>query len=323
MQVQLSSEMRAIFAEWAVHLQHSKHYSEHTVEAYLTDMFYFCAFAQKHTAELVSPSLLGKLTIRDLRAWLASRVSQGKQATSNARAVSVLRSFFKYTKSRHNLWNEAVYQLKLAKSGRKLPKSIPEIVAIGATHFMADNHKKPWVSYRDAAILLLLYGSGLRISEALALEMPDIPVKQNKEPTLLVRGKGNKERLVPLLPQVLAALHRYVEHCPFNVAEGKLFRGSSGKPLNPGVFRANLKALRNKTGLPAHTSPHAFRHSFATHLLNAGGDLRMIQELLGHQSLTTTQIYTNVNSERLINSFRHFHPRGKASKVAQSESNEE
>lgn len=311
MPVKLANDLQLIISEWSLYLLHTKRYSQHTIDAYLTDLFYFCRFIQNHCGEVVSCPLMARLALRDFRAWLALRVASGKQTTSNARAVSVLRSFFNYTRRYHNLSNDAITQVKTARLRKPLPRALAKNLTLNAPQDIAEHNIEPWIGLRDAAILMLLYGCGLRISEALGICLADIPLTQPNNPVLHIKGKGSKERMVPLLPQVMAAVQQYIATCPFNLDAGQLFLGKSGKVLNPGVFRANLRKLRTHMGWPPYTSPHAFRHSFATHLLSAGGDLRMIQELLGHQSLSTTQRYTKVHPERLIANYQSFHPRSK------------
>ena len=199
---------------------------------------------------------------------------------------------------------------KILKNYKPLPKGLSLDEAVEATQLIENISKKRWIGLRDKAILMLLYGCGLRISEALSLKESSF---QDNHQKLIVKGKGQKERMIPLLPQVAESIHQYLESCPHEITE-EIFVGASGKKLNPDVFRSNLRELKKSMGLPDYASPHAFRHSFATHLLNQSGDLRTIQVLLGHQSLSTTQKYTKLDINNLIDSYSSFHPKSRAAK---------
>jgi integrase/recombinase XerC len=228
-------------------------------------------------------------------------MGEDKCAATNARAVASLRSFYRYLQRHYGIENPAALTLRAPRRSPPLPKAVSVKESLAAVQMIADYQQEPWVGLRDRTLLGLLYGAGLRISEALNLTRGDLAGE-----TLRIRGKGNKERLVPLLPAVKNALEEYLAACPWQ--SEIVFYGLRGKRLQPAVFSKQLRILRNAIGLPESTTPHAFRHSFATHLLAEGGDLRSIQELLGHSSLTTTQRYTKVDTERLLSAYSLAHP---------------
>lgn len=292
-------------AEWLDDLQHRKGYSKHTLGSYARDARDFLAFITAYHGAVPHIKILANLSLGDFRAWLSERSTREMSASSSARAVSALRQFFRFLERHHELPESAIHQLKAPKLGARLPKALSESQSSDALGAISELQDEPWLAARDKALLLLIYATGLRISEALSLKVEDA-----KKDTLTILGKGNKERIVPLLPQVTVALKEYVEACPFPcVASRELFLGEQGKPLQAGVFQKQLRKLRNWLDLPASTTPHAFRHSFATHLLGGGADLRSIQELLGHVSLSTTQRYTAVDKTRLLNAYQKAHPR--------------
>ncbi|MBA8666567.1 tyrosine recombinase XerC [Holosporaceae bacterium 'Namur'] len=310
MSVLISTELKSIVKDWISYLSNIKKYSKHTCNAYVTDLFYFISFISScNGGEQVDLKLISALEVQDFRAWLAGRKNKDLKATSNARALSTLRTFYKYLSNQKIIENKNIFNIKINKVNKPLPKALLPKSAVEATKIIEILAKKDWVGARDTAILLLLYGAGLRISEVLSLKLCNIPKNSNE--MLLIKGKGNKERFIPLLPKILDATNHYIKHCPYDISENEVFRGANGGVLNPDVFRQTIRSLKNTLGLPHYTSPHAFRHSFATHLLGSGGDLRTIQELLGHQSLSTTQRYTKVDAENMINSYKRFHPRSK------------
>lgn len=244
-----------------------------------------------------------------LRAWIARRAGRGMEARSSARALSMLRNFYLYLRKTHGIENAAAreYTLRTRPDPKPKPLTVEQALRlIAEANALAG---EDWVILRDKAILLLMYGAGLRISEVLSLSEDSMMEKGRK---LRVTGKGSKERELPLLPEVARALDEYLGACPYIELGETLFYGVQGKPLNPGVFQKRLRELRNLLNLPDTLTPHALRHSFATHLLAGGAGLRDIQELLGHENLSTTQRYTGVDAARLMRSYASAHPRSKS-----------
>ncbi len=284
----------SLIQDYLDYLTTQRGYSEHTVTAYSNDLLHFSGFL----GEPPTLASLSKTTLPDLRQWLAQRMQEGKSPRSNARAISALRGFFKWSK----VENTAIQRLRSPKKPKPLPKPVSAIQSLKAMEEIAILQSEPWLGLRDEALLALLYGCGLRISEALGLKRGEIT---SDAEWLRVEGKGKKERLVPLLPVVREALLAYEMQIPYaGDKDSPLFLGKIGKPLNPPVFRRQLQKLRAQIGLPETATPHAFRHSFATHLLAEGADLRSIQELLGHASLAATQHYTAVDTARLLEGYR-------------------
>jgi len=310
MQIQIQNDLKDTVKAWMEYLLKLKNYSKYTCNAYATDLFYFFSFLSTHFGgEKISLSLLTKLETQDFRAWLAKRKNNDLKITSNARALSTVKNFYKYLNTNKILDNKNVFNIKLNKVNRPLPKALPPESAIKAVEVIKSLSEKSWVGARDNAIMMLMYGAGLRIGEVLRLKLTDIPKNHNE--LIRIMGKGKKERMLPLLPVIYEAIYSYMKLCPMDLEIGYLFKGLNGKDLNPDVFRASVRRLKIELGLPEYTSPHAFRHSFATHLLGNGGDLRTIQELLGHENLSTTQRYTKVDVANLTNAFKNFHPRNK------------
>jgi integrase/recombinase XerC len=268
-------------AAWGEYLRAQKRVSDHTYKAYLADIGDFLSHMQAQHGDEASVEMLAELTAGDMRGWLAARANRGLVATSTARALSSVRQFFRF----------------LQREG---------VVENTATDLIESMQTESWVGLRDRAVLMLLYGCGLRISEALNLTRGAAPLSD----ALTITGKGNKQRLVPVLPGVANAVDAYLAACPYTLsASDPLFVGVKGKQLQPAIFQKQLAHLRISLGLPQHATPHAFRHSFATHLLGNGADLRAVQELLGHASLSTTQRYTLVDSQRLMAAYKNAHPR--------------
>ncbi|HEX9463720.1 MAG TPA: tyrosine recombinase XerC [Alphaproteobacteria bacterium] len=294
------------FEAWRAWLAVEKRCSRHTLAAYTRDLTGFLAFTGKHLGGPAALADLAALRLADFRAWLAARRAEGLTATSNARAISTLRSFFRWL-DRHGLAHNAqVAALRTPKLPKTLPKPLTVPDAARVVEEIGALAEEPWIAARDTAVLTLLYGAGLRIDEALSLNRDVLPLQD----TLSVTGKGRKQRIVPLLPVARAAIEDYVARCPYQVrADGPLFLGARGGRLRAEIVQAGLRKLRAGLGLPDTATPHALRHSFATHLLAQGGDLRAIQELLGHASLSTTQRYTAVDAERLIEVYEKAHPR--------------
>ncbi|HVW92168.1 MAG TPA: tyrosine recombinase XerC, partial [Devosia sp.] len=266
----------------------------------------FLSFLAGHIGGAVTVAALKDLRAADIRAFLAHRRAEGLGSRSLARALSAEKSFFRFLEREGVV---AVEALNLVRTP-KLPKSLPKALTVGeaksAIAATAELEDTPWIAARDMAVLALCYGAGLRISEALSLTKADLEAT-----TLRVTGKGNKTRLVPLIAAVRAAIENYLKLCPFPLEkDAPMFRGAKGGVLSPRLIQLRVAQLRSALGLPPSATPHALRHSFATHLLGRGGDLRAIQELLGHASLSTTQIYTAVDTERLLEAYRAAHPRG-------------
>jgi integrase/recombinase XerC len=296
---------------WRAHLGAERRMSAKTVDAYSRDVRQFLEFMAEHLGGRPSLKNLATLTPQDVRAFMAARRGEGVGGRSLMRALAGVRSFARYLERNGKGKVGALTAVRAPKVARTLPKPLAVAAAkrIADADLRAGEAREPWVLARDAAVLALLYGSGLRISEALGLKRGEMPAP-GKGDAITVTGKGNKQRMVPLLPQVAQAVADYVALCPHNLASnGPLFVGMRGGPLSPRIVQLVMERLRGALNLPDSATPHALRHSFATHLLARGGDLRAIQELLGHASLSTTQIYTAVDTDRLLQVYRSSHPR--------------
>jgi integrase/recombinase XerC len=305
-----TSELRTAILLWQTWLVAERRASPHTVAAYGRDLAAFLDFLTVHRGEVADLAALAALAPADFRAFLAARTADDVKRSSNARAMSVLRGFFRFLDRRGLGHNPALAAVRTPKLPKSVPKALTAEEADLALDEAGSGAAERWVALRDAAVLTLLYGAGLRIGEALGLMRRDAPVAPG---TLTITGKGGKQRVVPILPQVAAAVRDYVDACPYPLdAQGPLFVGARGGPLNPRIVQGVMAQLRRGLGLPESATPHALRHSFATHLLAAGGDLRAIQELLGHASLSTTQRYTAVDATRLLAVYDKAHPRAKA-----------
>jgi integrase/recombinase XerC len=292
---------------WRSWLADEKRYSPNTLDAYCRDLSSFLAFVAEHIGYPPGLSDLEALTAADFRAWMAERSRQHLNRASTARALSTLRGFFKRLDRGGLVHNAAIASLRTPKVDKPIPKALTELDARDALG-AAEAGEQPWIGKRDTAVFTLLYGCGLRIGEALGLDAGQAP----KGDSLRVLGKGGKERLVPVLPVVAEAIDDYRAACPFPLPDdGPLFVGARGKRLDPAIVQKKMRTLRARLGLPETATPHALRHSFATHLLAGGGDLRTIQELLGHASLSTTQRYTAVDLARLLEVYRNAHPRSR------------
>jgi integrase/recombinase XerC len=301
-------EVATLAAAWLNWLAHEKRQADATVKAYRTDLDGFLAFCAEHLGEPPGPERLSRLRAADFRAWLAERHRQGLARTSTARALASLRSFYRYLDREHGRHNPALKALRTPRLPHRLPRPLSADQAerlLGA----APAAGLDWLARRDAAVLLLLYGAGLRIGEALALERAAVGQDPARLRSLLITGKGGRQRLVPVLPVIAAAIRDYLGACPYQETAGPLFLGARGKRLQAPIVRRLMQDLRRRLGLPESATPHALRHSFATHLLAGGADLRTIQELLGHASLSTTQGYTGVDGARLIRLYHQAHPR--------------
>lgn len=301
--------------QWLFYLQNIKKYSKHTIKSYSADWCYFVDFLYTHKEKIITLEDLATLEISDFRSWLASRYNTQHKSSSNARVLSMLRNFYRFLKKNHNVDNQAIFSVKIAKINKPIPKSVAMELLI-KTIDSFPQFRNDWIGIRDKAIFLLLYGAGLRISEVPNLYASDF--KREATSILVIGGKGNKEREVPLLKEVKMAVLKYIKACPFDLSMWPLFRGKNGKQLNPDVFRKSMRDIRDYFNLPQHATPHALRHSFATHLLgDGGGDIRVIQELLGHKDISTTQRYTKVDAKNLIKSYDTFHPKAN-SKIKRS-----
>jgi len=302
-----NGEIKKIVTSWLSRLADEKRYSSHTISSYKRDMGYFLDFLREYEGGEITSEMLHGLSLRELRAWLANRSKKGYNFSSTARAISVIRSFFRHAERFHNLSNSAVFHLRTPRQEKRLPRAISAEDAINAVENIGKDAKDKWMAKRDVALLTLIYGAGLRIAEALSLNVKDAPFGD----AMVIKGKGNKERMVPVLPIVTSAVREYLAECPHHMGpDSPLFVGSRGARLNPRLFQLTIEKVRKYLGLPETVTPHSFRHSFATHLLSGGADLRSIQELLGHASLSTTQRYTKIDTERLLESYAKAHPKG-------------
>jgi len=308
----LSPDLAEAYARWLRWLESERRLASLSLQAYSRDAAAFLAFIARHRGRAPDLELLGELAPADFRAWLAARHAGGLRATSTGRALSAVRSLFRFLERGGLAANPALMTLRSPRRPHGVPKPLTPAEAKATLAAAGGAGGPTWTGARDAAVLTLLYGLGLRISEALGLDREAAPLAD----TLIVRGKGGKERLVPVLAAAREAVDRYLALCPMPLpADGPLFVGARGGRLSPRSVQALMQRLRSALGLEATATPHALRHSFATHLLGAGGDLRMIQELLGHASLSTTQRYTDVDAEQLMAVYRLAHPRAKATAV--------
>ena len=296
---------------WLAHLRGERRLSPKTLEAYARDLRQCLAFLSQHWGARVTLQRFAALEATDVRAFMAMRRADDIGGRSLMRALAGLRSFGRFLEREGRGRVGALSAIRAPKVGKSLPKPIPIVAAkrFADADERAGEDRDPWIWARDAAVMALLYGSGLRISEALGLKRRDVPLPGAGD-VLIVTGKGNKTRMVPVLQNVLALVQDYVAMCPHPLPpEGPIFVGARGGPLSPRIIQLTMERLRGVLGLPDSATPHALRHSFATHLLSRGGDLRAIQELLGHASLSTTQIYTGIDSERLLEVYKTAHPR--------------
>jgi len=303
-----ADDLRAAIGLWACWLAAERRASPHTVAAYGRDLAFFLDFLTEHLGGLPSLAVINRLCLADFRAYLAHRAQSEIGRNSQARGISVLRGFMRFLQRRGLASTTGLAALR----SPKLPHSVPKPLTIGdataAIATIGEIAGNEWQAKRDTAILALLYGCGLRLSEALGLTPAQVPLGE----MLAITGKGGKQRVLPVLPAVRQAVSDYLAACPHSLtADGPLFVGARGGPLSPRLVQRQMVALRGFLGLPETATPHALRHSFATHLLGAGGDLRAIQELLGHASLSTTQRYTSVETERLLAIYQAAHPRAR------------
>jgi len=296
---------------WLSHLGAERRLSPKTLEAYGRDLRQCLDFLCSHWGERVTLDRFAALEATDVRAFMAMRRADDIAGRSLMRALAGLRSFGRFLEREGKGKVGALSAIRAPKVAKSLPKPLPMASAkrLADADERAGEERETWILARDAAVMALLYGSGLRISEALGLKRREVP-KPGEGDVLVVTGKGNKTRMVPVLQNVLELVQEYVAMCPYPLpADGPIFVGARGGPLSPRIIQLAMERLRGALGLPDSATPHALRHSFATHLLSRGGDLRAIQELLGHSSLSTTQVYTGIDSERLLEVYASAHPR--------------
>lgn len=307
-ELDLSGDLVDAAAGWLAHLSGARNLAALTIEAYERDLRQFLAFLAWRLGHAPCLADIAALEPRTIRAFLANRRKQGASSRSLARGLSALRTFFRYLEAEELASNRAV----LAVAMPKIPHSVPKPLTIAKALAVVEDNPftdLAWVQARDVAVLMLLYGSGLRIAEALSLSVREAPTGTRE--VLRIAGKGGKVRLVPVLPVARRAVTRYLVLCPYEQEpESPLFLGAKGGPLSARIIQLLMERMREALGLPDTATPHALRHSFATHLLGAGADLRQIQDLLGHASLSTTQAYTEVDRARLIEVYDRAHPRG-------------
>lgn len=302
-----ADDLRAAIGLWMAWLGGERRASAHTIAAYGRDLAGLLDFLTEHQGGLPSLASLGQLAPSDFRAWLAHRAARVERSSA-ARGLSVVRGFVRFLDRRGLGSSPALAVLRAPKLPHSVPKPLSVADAAEVIDAPAALVASAWQARRDVAVLTLLYGAGLRISEALGLKRSEAP----QGDVIAITGKGRKDRVVPVLPAVRRAIDDYLAACPYSLpANGPLFVGARGGPLSPRLVQRQMEGLRNALGLPDTATPHALRHSFATHLLAGGGDLRAIQELLGHTSLSTTQRYTSVETERLLAVYDAAHPRAR------------
>jgi integrase/recombinase XerC len=306
----LAHDLADAIGDWFAALEHERGATPHTLAAYQRDLRQFLGWLKGEIGHAPCLADLARLDAKRFRAFMAHRRRAGFSGRSLARSMSALRSFFRWLEAEEVVANRGVRQVALPKVAHGIPKPLT-VAKAAAVVEAGPGAERDWIAARDTAVLLLLYGSGLRISEALGLTRSEAPVEGRD--ILRIVGKGGKERLVPVLPVTQAAVQRYIDYCNYCKItlepDGRLFRGAKGGPLSPRIVQLAMERMRSALELPATATPHALRHSFATHLLSAGADLRQIQELLGHASLSTTQVYTEVDRERLLAVYDKAHPR--------------
>ncbi|MGE0338577.1 MAG: tyrosine recombinase XerC [Xanthobacteraceae bacterium] len=298
---------------WLEFITSERRLSPKTCEAYARDVGFFLSFLTEHLGHPPKLTDLSRLAPADIRSFLAFRRGNGVEARTLQRSLAAARSFARFLEREGRGKSDALTAVRAPKVAKTLPRPLDSASALALADpaTRAYEEREPWVLARDAAVLSLLYGAGLRIAEALSLKRNQIPAPGTAD-TIAVTGKGNKTRMVPLLPQITQSIADYIAICPFDLTPNEpVFRGEKGGPLSPRIVQLAMERMRGGLGLPDSATPHALRHSFATHLLARGGDLRSIQELLGHASLATTQIYTQVDTTHLLEAYRSAHPRAR------------
>jgi len=303
-------DTRKAVERWRRHLGGVRRLADKTVEAYSRDVEQFLGFLTPHLGGPPTIADVAAIGTTDLRAFMTSRRNYGASSRSLARGLAGIRSFIRFLEKEGRAESAPFRAIRAPRQARRLPKPLTPESALKVASADQALDEEPWIAARNAAVLALLYGAGLRIAEALSLKRGEAPRNDNE--TLRIVGKGGKERLVPVLPAVAEAIDDYLRLCPYTPGpEAPLFLGARGERLNPRIVQRAMAKLRGALGLPASATPHALRHSFATHLLANGGDLRTIQELLGHASLSTTQAYTEVDTARLMEAYDEAHPRAR------------
>ncbi len=298
----IDKKLSKVIDRWLDYLEVQRKYSPHTINSYLSDLKFFLEYFSAPDISLVD---LKRLEIRDFRNFFSQRAKDNIQKASIAREESSIRNFFKWMNNNKIIQNTAIFQLSSPKLPKILPRSIDVETIFDLIDSATDNCSELWIGLRDKAFFTLLYGCGLRISEAISLSVSDISDSE----FLKIRGKGNKDRYVPLLPAVVESINKYKAACPYNLTDKEaLFLGAKGERLSPRIIQRKLQKIRMEMNLPSNITPHALRHSFATHLLAQGSDLRSIQELLGHSSLNSTQRYTEVNLDKIQKEYKKAFP---------------
>ena len=304
----MNKHIEDAFTNWLGNLKEVRNLSDNTLKSYKHDVKSFMEFIRTHTGSEISIKYLNDMKISDFRSFLSYLRNKDISSTSIARIISSLKSFFNYLLNTNLIESTVVQSLRTPKQKKSLPRPISSELAIETIKHAQEMEKEKWIGLRNKSILMLLYGCGLRISEALNLNFEDI----NENDYLIIKGKGNKERMVPLMNYVKNDIENYIHECPKNfMKDDPLFVGKRLDRLSPRIIQHVLEKIRHNLSLPETATPHALRHSFATHLLNSGGDLRTIQELLGHSSLSTTQKYTKVETEKLYDAYSKAHPLAK------------
>lgn len=303
-----SEDVLIVIEKWLDELALGKGISSHTRVAYSNDLTDFQSFLCEYHGEEIRIGDYDDLTARDLRAFLANEQGKGSGASTRNRKLSAIKSFLRYLQEQYGFENEALLMARGPKKPERLPRPLTMKDADAAVETAREIDQRPWVQARDTALITLLYATGLRISEALALTKSETPLGA----VLRVRGKGNKIRQLPVLPVARDAIDQYLDHLPYDLEpDDPIFRGIRGGVYSARQASGLMQELRVRLGLPSSATPHALRHSFATHLLAGGGDIRAIQELLGHASLSTTQIYTKIDETKLLDAYRAAHPKGR------------
>lgn len=303
----IDDNLQRIYHGWRAWLIEEKHFSNHTYEAYCSDLGGYFQFLNNHFGTIISIESLNQVSIADIRSWLTSRKLGNYDNSSTKRALSAVKNFYRFLAKYHQQESHIILSVKGPKLSSRLPKSLPIQTAKIAIETIANLDHEPWIISRNKAILMLLYSTGMRISECLNLTLQDI-----SHDYIRVTGKGNKERELPLTPLAKKYLEDYLHQNIYIISKNEpIFRGTKGGPLNGGIINYKLNLLKSGLQGAEKISPHSFRHSFASHLLENGADLRAIQELMGHASLSSTQIYTKINAQQLIRAYNDAHPRAK------------
>ena len=307
MTTQISPGLRDALQAWATHMRALDNAALRTCDAYVADLRHFLAFQAGHRGGPMGVAAMGDLALGDMRAWMAAERRRGAAARSVARRLSAVKTFTRWLSDREGFDPTAILAVRAPRFRKPLPRPLPAAAAKDLIAAVGLQHGTPWIAARDVAVVTVLYGCGLRISEGLGLTGAQSPLPD----MLRIRGKGDVERLVPVLPAARAAVAAYAALCPWETTrDAPLFRGAKGGRLSPRVVAGVMARARMQLGLPSSATPHSLRHSFATHLLEAGGDLRAIQELLGHASLSTTQAYTAVDTVHIMETYARAHPHG-------------